>query len=145
MLLISVVISAKHVTPGDARKVAETFLKGVGCKHYNQLVDRTTEMDFHQLYLFTAAEEGFVLVSADDCATPILGYSAIGYFATKDIPVHITSWFAGYEDEIAHLAQCTNEPVALWSELLNGSMPKEGLRDKLQRSFFSTGSRNLSL
>ena len=127
MLLMCVGANAKNVTPSDARKVAETFLQGIGCKHYNQLVDRTAEMNFHQLYLFTAAEGGFVLVSADDCATPILGYSATGHFATKDIPAHVASWFAGYEDEIAHLAQYANEPVALWSELLKGAMPKATL------------------
>lgn len=127
MLLMSVGASAKHVSPTEARKVAETFLKGVGCKQYNQLVDRTAEMEFHQMYLFTAEEGGFVLVSADDCAMPILGYSATGHFATKGMPVHVAGWLAGYEEEIAHLSQCVNEPVALWRELLKGTMPKATL------------------
>lgn len=127
MLLVSVGASAKYFTPGDARKAAETFLQGVGCKQYNQLVDRTAEIGFQQIYLFTAEEGGFVLVSADDCAMPILGYSATGHFATKDMPVHVASWLAGYDEEIAHLAQSVNEPVAQWRELLKGAMPKATL------------------
>lgn len=124
MLLMSVGASAKHVTPQDAQKVAETFLKGVGCKHVDQLVDRTAETDFHHIYLFTVKDGGFVLLSADDCATPILGYSATALFAVKDMPAHVASWLAGYDEEIARLAQCANDPVAQWRELLNGSMPK---------------------
>lgn len=127
MLLVGEGASAKHVTPADARRVAETFLKGVGCSQYDCLVDRTAELAFHQMYLFTGEEGGFVLVSADDCAMPILGYSATGHFETKDMPVHVASWLAGYEEEIAHLAQCVDEPVAQWRELLKGVMPKEAL------------------
>lgn len=124
LLLLSVGASARHVSPADARKVAETFLRRSGCKFSGSLVDRTAEMKFNNMYLFTADEGGFVLVSADDCAKPILGYSPTDRFATKDVPAPVAAWLAGYEEEIAHLSQCGGKAVSQWGTLLRGSMPK---------------------
>ena len=42
-------------------------------------------------YVFNTPN-GFVIVSADDCATPILGYSEEGQFDTEDVPIQLQDY-----------------------------------------------------
>ena len=71
VMMVAMPTFAEHVTPETARKVASTFLKNNGAKA-NQLTDLSKAAGFPNLYIFTA-DEGFVVMSADDCVTPILG------------------------------------------------------------------------
>lgn len=119
--------SAKYVTSDQARKVATTFLRGVGCKHFDNLSDCSAELSFPYIYLFTAEGGGFVLVSADDCVFPILGYSATERFDTKEIPDHISLWFASYNEQVAYYASSAQRNIAAenhWGCLSEGVMPK---------------------
>ena len=45
---------------------------------------------------------GFVIVSADDCATPILGYSEEGRFDKNDIPVQLQDYLQGFVEQIEY-------------------------------------------
>ena len=47
-------------------------------------------------YVFTMIPKGFVVVSADDRAKPILGYSTESGFSATDIPEGLQSFFADY-------------------------------------------------
>ena len=132
LLFFAFEASAKHVSPEQARKIATTFLQGVGCKHFDNLSDCSAELPFPYIYLFTAEEGGFVMVSADDCVFPILGYSATERFVTKEIPVHISLWFASYNEQVAYYASRAQHNVAAeshWRCLLKGIMP-EAARDR---------------
>ena len=70
-LMVAMPAFAERVTPETARKVATTFLNNNGTKA-NHLTDLSKEAGFPNLYIFTA-EQGFVVMSADDCVQPILG------------------------------------------------------------------------
>lgn len=127
LLLFAFDASAKYVTSEQARKVATTFLQGVGCKHFDKLSDCSAELSFPYIYLFTADGGGFVMVSADDCVFPILGYSATERFDTKEIPIHISLWFASYNEQVAYYAQSGQRNIAAeshWRCLLKGVMPE---------------------
>ena len=129
-LLIAVGASAKPVDVRQARSVAETFLQGVGCKNASNINDYTADLAFSQFYLFAADEGGFVLVSADDCVMPILGYSTTERFNTREIPAHIADWLAGYERQISSIARQGESSGAVaqqWDLLLKGAMPKAEL------------------
>lgn len=52
-------------------------------------------------YIFNS-ENGFVIVSADDCATPILGYSYEGQFDAENIPVQMEEYFNGFLEQIQY-------------------------------------------
>lgn len=45
---------------------------------------------------------GFVIVSADDCATPILGYSSEGHFDMENIPIQLQEYLQGFVEQIEY-------------------------------------------
>lgn len=57
-------------------------------------------------YVFNA-DEGFVLVSADDNTREILGYSETGSFDELNIPSNMKVWFEHYAEEVAWAANNT--------------------------------------
>ena len=50
-------------------------------------------------YIFNIPN-GFVIVSADDCATPILGYSNEGLFDVDNIPIQLQDYLQGFVEQI---------------------------------------------
>ena len=96
LLALTMVLFAKHVHMETAKYVAKTFweqnvLKGNSQKSTNVFYDISGQTDFSNLYIFNT-DNGFVIVSADDAAKPILGYSQQGSFAPNNIPVNAREW-----------------------------------------------------
>ena len=108
---------AARVSPEKAATVAHNFMERQGVKSQLELVD----CGVGEMYLFTAVDGGFVLVAADDCVRPILGYSLTDRFADT-LPEHIASWLQGYAEEIALLRSYDEQVSALvraeWQTLL---------------------------
>ena len=98
VLLLAGGLRAAKVSPETAAVVARHFMERQGVKAPLTL----TDCGVGEMYLFAAADGGFVLVAADDCVRPILGYSLTDRFADT-LPDHIASWLQGYADEIALL------------------------------------------
>ena len=121
-------IEAKRVDPATARGVAETWLQAMGMRNVNTLVDVTAQTPFTEFYVFAAPEGGFILVSGDDCAIPVLGYSVDEHFETKDMPRHVFSFLTGYDEEIKwakeHIYSVADTVTRQWKLLTNGQMPK---------------------
>ena len=128
-LLLAGNIWAKPVDAATAHRVASTWLQAMG--NPAPLSDVTAATPFTEFYVFTAAGGGFVLVSADDCVVPILGYSAGNRFDTGEIPEHVRLWLVDYEKEIRHWRaleasgewQTPDEVSLQWARLAAGSMP----------------------
>ena len=119
-LLAAMPVFAEHVDPETARKVATAFLTNNGAKT-EQLTNLSTVAAFPNLYIFTA-EEGFVVLSADDCAKPVLGYSLTDNFAMEDLPENMKWWLQQYNDEIQwgidNGMQADENTVLQWQELM---------------------------
>lgn len=60
-----------------------------------------TSQDVPAFYVFNAPN-GFVMVSADDCATPILGYSDESQFIVEDLPVQFEEYFQHFVEQIQY-------------------------------------------
>ena len=57
-------------------------------------------------YVFNAGQnEGFVIVSGDDRAVTVLGYSDKGSFDVDQIPSNMAAWLKGYEAQIKALRE----------------------------------------
>ena len=135
MLLIVGGVSARPVGIDKARRVAETYMNAKGMKNVAALQNVTAQTPFTEFYVFAAPEGGFILVSADDCVVPVLGYAVNIRFETKDMPAHVRSFLEGYEKEIRYWkhreavrgnlrAKNASSPVAhQWQMLYNGQMP----------------------
>lgn len=120
-IYFSLFTSAKPVDVITAKRAAEKVL-------HKEVVDATPK-EFTECYLFTAVDgEGFVLLSADDCVFPLLGYSETETFVTEGMPCNLSAWIEGYQREIASVKALgglvSSEVTAAWEQLLSGKEPK---------------------
>lgn len=115
---------AKPVEPSIAMRIAQNLL-------HKSVVDATPDV-FSECYLFVGADgEGFVLLSADDCVFPLLGYSRISAFPIDDMPDHLVAWIDGYQRDIVSIKALggltASEITAEWQRLLEGT-PKSAVK-----------------
>ena len=128
------IISTATASPVDKQKaltVATHFIQAQGGTDIT-LTDITATTPYTTFYIFAGNEgKGFVIVSADDCVPPILGYSTTNTFVTDDMPTHVKGWLNDYERQIKHYQKHNPQlersyPHAsphdnLWDRLLEGS------------------------
>ncbi|MDR2577596.1 MAG: C10 family peptidase [Chitinispirillales bacterium] len=92
---------------------------------------RTREQDDALFYVFNISEEdggGFVIVSGDDVARPVLGYSSNGNFDENNMPPNLAYWLEYLGGQIEY-AQDNNleqgEDVRQeWDNYLSGNFPQ---------------------
>ena len=135
---------AERVDLSTARRVAEqvtiqSALRSVGNSTLklayeapalsdNGLRSATGETDY---YVFNVGDgDGFVIVSGEDRAHPVLGYSTSGRFVADSLPSNAAAWLEGYQREIAHLVKMKAEAPASvreeWENYLAGSVRTDG-------------------
>ena len=123
VLMVAMPTFAERVTSETAQKVATTFLNNNGAKAA-QLTDLSKEAGFKNLYIFNG-NPGFVVMAADDCVQPILGYSLTGKFVAENMPTNVSGWLQGYNDEIQYAidnkVRASDETSKLWKELADGN------------------------
>ena len=116
----------KPVDPSTAQQIANNFWTVVNHSTQSEKwTDISTQAGFQEFYIFTrGSEKGFVIVAADDCVQPILGYSTDSRFITP-LPDHVYSFLNRYEQEISYYKEnnisATNEISQLWESLLTGT------------------------
>ena len=108
LLPMGLSLSAHQLSPSEAlsRVTKETSatksLRGV---RYNptplMTVKAPSDKAMTGLYVFDTDGNGYIIVSADDCAVPLLGYSDSGRFETDNLPPQLKSWLEFYADQIA--------------------------------------------
>lgn len=107
--------SSQHKMPG--KDVAEIKLAHTA----------TTESGSPAVYVFNRPEKcGYMLLSADDCALPLLGYADEGEFAPERMPEAMKWWLSEYARQIEY----ANEN-GLGGESVMQS-PSRGLREPIE-------------
>jgi len=123
VLIVAIPTFAERVTSETARKAATTFLNNNGVKA-TQVTDLSKETGFKNLYIFNG-NPGYVVMAADDCVQPILGYSLTDIIDAKDMPENLKWWLQGYSDEIQSVIdnkmRATSETAKMWKDLAEGS------------------------
>ncbi|MBP5664460.1 MAG: C10 family peptidase [Bacteroidales bacterium] len=140
---------ANPIGEQQARIVAQNFLLNMSPTPIESLTNITDQTPWHEFYIFSfensasqrgVQNTGFVIVSADDCVIPILGYSLTNRFETTNMPPQLYNWLQGYEEQIAWWrehpdessltpASDPNAPLQNWSRLMSNRT--EPLRDRL--------------
>ncbi len=123
LLLILVIFSlhlfAGNITLQEAKKVAlnfyfEKYNQFEVQVRYDQLTVQSvyTETDGieNYYYVFQINKAGFVMVSADDRLTPVLGYSFKHEFIAENQPSNVQYWFRQYEDQVLFARKNKIEP-----------------------------------
>lgn len=115
LMLISVVAFADNRTVEEAKNEAMSFLMSGTNTARRALSQEAVKLEYTlqqpnkqdaAAYVFQIGEDnGFVLVSADDNATTILGYASDGKFDSADIPENMQIWLEHYAEEIAWAAE----------------------------------------
>lgn len=128
--------SANPVSVSRARAVGSTWLSAMG--HPDAASLKTVETPYAAFYVFNAANGGFVIVAADDCVSPILGYSLTRTFKVEGMPSNLRGWLDGCESTIARLkgektdgekqgsaaGHMSKAVVTEWQQLLGGVAPQ---------------------
>ncbi len=127
------ILLASPIDENTAKAVGLVFLKGkTGSPVTLHLVYKAsfkTASPTEENYFYVFNNEssiGFVMVAADDIATPILGYSDKGSFDPNNIPPNAAKWFDKYRKEIRYAIEnkleSSNETKQAWLNLKKGAL-----------------------
>ena len=106
-LVITAFVHANPVDKETAKTIgakfmqASTELKNVDADGLEFVTTYKMSDGNDAFYVFNT-ESGFVIVAADDCATPILGYSIEGQFVTDDLPIQMQEYLNDFAEEIQY-------------------------------------------
>ena len=147
-------LSIEARTVQEASAIASSFIQlrseSVPAKRIRQASHATTvsvpvELAYTQLqtdsitpavYVFNSENQGFVLVSAEDPARAILGYSDEGYFDENDIPDNMLFWLQMYADEMAQ--EITNHQAMRLVAAQHNSTRLEAMKRKQSADTYPT-------
>ena len=147
-------LSIEARTVQEASAIASSFIQlrgeSVPAKRIRQASNATTvsipvELAYTQLqtdsitpavYVFNSKNQGFVLVSAEDHARAILGYSDEGYFDENDIPDNMLFWLQMYADEMAQ--EITNHQAMRLVAAQHNSTKLEAMKRKQSADTYPT-------
>lgn len=126
-LLVATFAFGKSVTMEQASQVANKYLSATSLK-----ATRSIANSFHKTYngittyyVFNYEGGGFVVVSADDAATPILAQSDEGYLEEEITNPEARYWFESYSKKIAHIVAANIEntsSLAVWDNIRNNGI-----------------------
>ncbi len=116
--------TAAPVEPDQAQRVARNFWNMHRDLDVKPLEGDLTAMPtaFDGMYIFTNGDgEGFVIVAAEDCVRPVLGYSFHNTFDVES-NANVRYWLGGYQEQIewcrANDWQADEATAAEWQQLL---------------------------
>lgn len=121
MLMLAVVLMAAPVSEETTGQIADFFFHEHGGKGNLRLMENN---DFRHLRIYQCAEgNGFVIMPADDCVLPILGYSTVNPMNLDDMAPSTRFWFEEYDRQIEWNIENDFETnpaiVNEWSRLAN--------------------------
>ena len=130
VLTLSGLAWASPVDSTEARSLAQTFWRlhfpGQSLPVFE---DISPSVGVENFYIFNNVNgPGFVMISGDDCAVPILGYSGTSNCVGGELSDNVRYWLDFYDNTIGAAVQsgdeATQEIADQWSDLRAGSLPE---------------------
>ena len=124
ILTMVVTAFAESVTVQTAQTAAQSFLNSK-MSHTPELtlIDFPEKAEFTNFYVF-GDEHCFVIIAADDCVHPVLGYSTKNAFGTEEMSENVYGWLKAYNEDIALAVnkniEANADIRAEWGNLLTG-------------------------
>lgn len=110
--------------------VAAPVSKSTAAKYAKHFLQRSEEptlaYENGSYYVFTF-NPGFVIISADDKAKPVLGFSEEGKFDAENIPTSLLWYMQSYSDEIQMMAKDNNFKPMNWNKVLKTTAEDEDI------------------
>ena len=133
LLMLPSLLCAKPIDPNMAQQIAQNFINSVAetpnvqlnmPSKQRRMIRQNGSQDIPKYYIFNSEnEDGFVIVSADDCATPILGYSTDGSIDLQNLPIQLADLLQNYAEEIQYAVennlQATDSVKKMWEAYRN--------------------------
>jgi hypothetical protein len=153
LVFAGISLKAENVTVKQAEKVAMNFyferhnmFQGEIPREMISIQSVHTEKDAQQTYyyVFHFNPAGFVIVPADDCLVPVLGYSFEHNYVSENQPPNVQWWFQQYADQVKfareNLLQPEAEVTRLWQHYLAGDFapPAKGVSGKAVEPLLTT-------
>jgi len=139
-IMFTINAMAAVVTQDDARMVARNFVYEQMVTHgqsveLNSIVPELVQLrEFNGLpvyYVYNLSTGGFVIVSADDVYTPIIGYSPTGTFDASGNNLNFNSFIQEYADQIdfarSQAVAASSETSQAWNYYETLSTPRMNL------------------
>jgi hypothetical protein len=125
LLISNARLYSQKVSPSEAIEAAAAFLKISKDTDKSKLtVADSMTMDNQTLfYHISVGNQGFILISADKRAFPVLAYSQQNDFNLEELPDHVNEWIGDYALQIAEINSENNHNAfpehPAWSNLQN--------------------------
>lgn len=106
---------AAPVTAERAKTTATVFMKGMTGRN---MTVKDVAAENGSYYIINMAQGGWVIVSADDTATPVLGYNTSGRLDWHSLPGNMQNLLSGYAGEMkAMLRHGVKTQNKVWAEM----------------------------
>lgn len=131
LVFVDTISSAKEISQNQAEKVAKNFYYEVTASKGNNPQQISIKETFTikkdgstTYYAFNFTQGGFVIVSADDVYTPIIGYNTEFSYETKNMPASLQSFFDSYSDQIIYAREnnLQSNYTEQWNRLLSNEI-----------------------
>ncbi|MEG2157832.1 MAG: thiol protease/hemagglutinin PrtT [Bacteroidaceae bacterium] len=95
-------------------------------------------------YVFNTTDApGFVVVSGDDAAYPILAYSTTQLFQADEMPENVQTWLNGYQQQIMWVrenpAAVSDEVKNAWERVRQGTLTPQAAEIELKTALWNQG------
>lgn len=113
LLVLAFIANARQITPDEAQAVAQDFFNNSSIEQSRaprairaRALNSTPSEENAPYYIFNASDNnGFVIISGDDRAKKILGYSDKGSFDTQNIPPQVKYLLDLYSNQIKNISE----------------------------------------
>ena len=95
-------LDARTLSPSEALARALDTTEGKGRRAPARAIPALTlgSEENPAIYVFNSGDEGYMIISADDVAAPLLGYSDSGSFDPDNMPDNMRWWLERYKSQI---------------------------------------------
>ena len=107
-LFVAYALRAAPITSTQASEKAMAFLYGNSAMKFSAapITMVPSGEGIQPFYVFNiGTDDGFVIVSGDDAAYPVLGYARSGHFDEDNLPANMKSWLDGYAHELERIQE----------------------------------------
>ena len=137
LALASLTANAANISANDARLMANNFLKQSASNKFNAVALADLQLAHaeasavvstaNDYYAFNIKGGGFIIVSGEDRAAHVLGYSDKGRFDFNNLPAPLTDLLNGYKKEIEYLQTYTDNDLVPMTNAFMGTNGVEPL------------------
>jgi hypothetical protein len=122
--LLTAFLSAAPVKSGEALRIASNWMQQISVSNSVSGIQTTANPEQNNVadwYVINFSQGGFIIISADDKAIPILGYDITGNFVTPDMPENLNWFINKYHEQFSMLRTLADaETHPAWQAVRNG-------------------------